>query len=177
MAISAVAFERRPDDPMYPASTTKILTAIVAIESGRLDETVTIQRSDIEVQPSILGLRVGERIQLRDLVYGLMLRSGNDAAMAIARHVGGTRPRFYDMMNEKAREIGCTGTHFTNPHGLPDRSHYTTARDLGRITLNPLKHLDPVGSLLFPVLLAFSGLPSIADALTEEGQLASRESL
>jgi D-alanyl-D-alanine carboxypeptidase len=135
-------FERRPDDHMYPASTTKILTAIVAIESGRLDEIVTIQRSDIRVQPSIIGLRAGERIRLQDLVYGLMLRSGNDAALAIARHVGGTREHFYEMMNEKAREIGCTGTHFTNPHGLPDRNHYTTARDLGRIMVYAMKNED-----------------------------------
>jgi D-alanyl-D-alanine carboxypeptidase len=133
-------FERQPDAHMYPASTTKILTAIVAIESGRLDETVTIQPSDVQVQPSSVGLRPGERLTLRDLVYGLLLRSGNDAAMAIARHVGGTRSEFYDMMNAKARAIGCTGSHFSNPHGLPDRTHYTTARDLGRIMVYAMKN-------------------------------------
>jgi D-alanyl-D-alanine carboxypeptidase (penicillin-binding protein 5/6) len=135
-------FERQPDVHMYPASTTKVLTAIVAIESGRLGEMVTIQRSDVAVQPSSIGLRVGERICLRDLVYGLLLRSGNDAAMAISRHVGGTRAEFYDMMNEKAAAIGCTGSHFTNPHGLPDRNHYTTARDLGRIMVYAMKNDD-----------------------------------
>jgi len=133
-------FERQPDAHMYPASTTKVLTAIVAIESGRLGEMVTIQHSDVQVQPSSIGLRAGERIALRDLVYGLMLRSGNDAAMAIARHVGGTRAAFYDMMNEKAVAIGATGSHFTNPHGLPDRNHYTTARDLGRIMVYAMKN-------------------------------------
>jgi D-alanyl-D-alanine carboxypeptidase len=133
-------FERRPDAQMYPASTTKILTAIVAIESGRLDEMVTVQPSDVRVQPSIIGLRVGERIALHDLVYGLMLRSGNDAALAIARHLGGTRAHFYEMMNEKAREIGCAQSHFTNPHGLPDRNHYTTARDLGTIMVHAMKN-------------------------------------
>jgi D-alanyl-D-alanine carboxypeptidase len=126
-------FERQPDVHMYPASTTKILTAIVAIESGRLDEIVTINPSDVKVAPTVIGLRPYERISVRDLVYGLMLRSGNDAALAIARHLGGSRERFYGLMNAKAREIGCTNSHFTNPHGLPDRNHYTTARDLALI--------------------------------------------
>lgn len=126
-------FERQPDTQMYPASTTKVLTAIVALESGRMDEMVTITPSDVKVSPSIVGLRAHERIAMRDLVYGMLLRSGNDASLAIARHIGGSRERFYGMMNEKARDIGCTGTHFTNPHGLPDRQHYTTARDLARI--------------------------------------------
>lgn len=134
-------FERQPDVHMYPASTTKILTAIVAIEEGDLDDMVTIQPGDTQVQPSIIGLRAGERISLHDLVYGLLLRSGNDAALAIARHVGdGSRSRFYDKMNDKARDIGCTGTHFSNPHGLPDATHYTTARDLGRIMVYAMKN-------------------------------------
>jgi D-alanyl-D-alanine carboxypeptidase (penicillin-binding protein 5/6) len=125
---------------MYPASTTKVLTAIVALESGRMNETVTIAPSDVRVSPSIIGLRVNERITVRDLVYGMMLRSGNDASLALARHIGGSRERFYGMMNAKAREIGCTGTHFTNPHGLPDRQHYTTARDLARIMRYAMKN-------------------------------------
>jgi len=138
-----VLFERQPDTHMYPASTTKVLTAIVAIESGRLDDTVVIQPSDVRVSPSIVGLRAGERISLRDLVYGLMLRSGNDAALAIARHVGrGDRARFYAAMNERARELGCTDSHFCNPHGLPDRNHYTTARDLGRIMCHAMKNAE-----------------------------------
>jgi serine-type D-Ala-D-Ala carboxypeptidase (penicillin-binding protein 5/6) len=136
-------FERQPDVHMYPASTTKILTAIVAIEKGDLDDIVTIQPSDVEVPPSSIGLRPGERITLHDLVYGLLLRSGNDAAMAIARHVGdGNRSRFFDMMNDKASDIGCTGSHFSNPHGLPDATHYTTARDLGRIMVYAMKNDD-----------------------------------
>lgn len=136
-------FERQPDVHMYPASTTKVLTAIVAIESGRLDEMVTVQLSDTKAPPSSIQLRVGEQISLRDLVYGLLLRSGNDAAMAIARHVGrGDRARFYAMMNAKARDLGCTDSHFTNSHGLPDRNHYTTARDLGRIMVYAMKNAE-----------------------------------
>jgi D-alanyl-D-alanine carboxypeptidase (penicillin-binding protein 5/6) len=133
-------FERQSDRKMYPASTTKVLTALIAIESGRLDEKVTIEASDVRVSPSIMGLRAGERIPLRDLVYGLMLRSGNDAGLAIARHLGGTRANFYTKMNARAVELGCTGSHFTNPHGLPDRNHYTTARDLGRIMMEAMRN-------------------------------------
>jgi D-alanyl-D-alanine carboxypeptidase len=124
-------FAKNPDQRMYPASTTKVMTAILAIESGRLDETVTIRRTDTYVVPSIIGLIPGEKITLRDLVYGLMLRSGNDAARAIARHIAGSQEAFAKLMNERARELECRGTHFMNAHGLPHRYHYTTARDLG----------------------------------------------
>ena len=124
---------KNPDLRMYPASTTKVMTAILAIESGRMHELVTIRASDTRVEPSIIGLVPGERITLRDLVYGLMLRSGNDAARAIARTLAGSEAQFAVMMNAKALKLGCTSTHFTNPHGLPNPKHYTTARDLGRI--------------------------------------------
>jgi D-alanyl-D-alanine carboxypeptidase (penicillin-binding protein 5/6) len=133
-------FAKNPDHRMYPASTTKVMTAILAIEQGRLDETVTIQTGDIEVEPSIIGLVPGERIALRDLVYGLLLSSGNDAARAIARHLGGSESRFAALMNAKALEIGCTATHFVNPHGLSDPEHYTTARDLGRIMRHAMQN-------------------------------------
>ena len=126
-------FAKNPDRRMYPASTTKVLTAVLAIESRRLDETVVIQRSDVKVVPSCINLVPGERIALRDLVYGLLLRSGNDAARAIARHLAGSQEKFAERMNARARTLGCTGSHFVNPHGLTDARHYTTARDLGRI--------------------------------------------
>jgi D-alanyl-D-alanine carboxypeptidase (penicillin-binding protein 5/6) len=129
----ALLFAKNADQRMYPASTTKVMTAIMAIESGRLDETVTVKRSDTYVVPSIIGLIPGEEITLRDLVYGLMLRSGNDAARAIARHLAGSQEEFAKAMNERLRELGCRGTHFMNAHGLPHRYHYTTARDLGSI--------------------------------------------
>jgi len=126
-------FAKNPDLRMYPASTTKVMTAILAIESGRLDETVTIRKTDVRVVPSIIGLVPGEKITLRDLVYGLLLRSGNDAARAIARHLAGSQVEFAELMNQKAEKLGCTATHFTNAHGLPNPKHYTTARDLSRI--------------------------------------------
>ncbi len=133
-------FAKNPDLRMYPASTTKVMTAILAIESGRLDETVTIQRADVRVEPSLIGLVPGERITLRDLVYGLMLRSGNDAARAIARHLGGSQELFAALMNGRASELGCTATNFTNPHGLSHPRHYTTARDLGRIMRHAMRN-------------------------------------
>ena len=126
-------FSKNPDQRMYPASTTKVMTAILAIESGRLDDKVKIQRSDTYVVPSIIGLIPGETITLRDLVYGLMLRSGNDAARAVARHLAGLQEEFAKLMNERARQLDCRATHFMNAHGLPHRYHYTTARDLGAI--------------------------------------------
>jgi len=126
-------FAKNPDQRMFPASTTKVMTAVMAIESGRLDEIVTVRRTDTYVVPSIIGLIAGETITLRDLLYGLMLRSGNDAARAIARHLAGSQEEFAKLMNERLRQLGCRGTHFVNAHGLPHRYHYTTARDLGTI--------------------------------------------
>jgi D-alanyl-D-alanine carboxypeptidase (penicillin-binding protein 5/6) len=126
-------FAKNPDSPMYPASTTKVMTAILVIESGRLDETVTVGAADVRVSGTRIGLAPGERVTLRDLTYGLLLSSGNDAAQAIARNVAGSQERFVTWMNVKAIRLGCNNTHFVNPHGLPDPEHYTTARDLGRI--------------------------------------------
>jgi D-alanyl-D-alanine carboxypeptidase (penicillin-binding protein 5/6) len=135
-------FGKNPERRMYPASTTKVLTAIIAIESGKLDETVTVRSTDLKVVPTIIGLRVGERIALRDLVYALMLRSGNDAARAIARHVAGSQVEFSKLMNAKARQLGCTGSNFVNAHGLPNRNHYTTAHDLGRIMRHAMQNKE-----------------------------------
>jgi len=126
-------FARNPDRRMYPASTTKVMTALLAIESGRLDETVVIQYTDSRVSGTRIGLAPGECITLHDLVYGLLLCSGNDAANAIARHLAGSQRGFAALMNARAARLGCANTHFTNPHGLPNPLHYTTARDLGRI--------------------------------------------
>jgi D-alanyl-D-alanine carboxypeptidase len=135
-------FAKNPDLRMYPASTTKVMTAILAIESGRLDETVTIRKTDVRVEPTIIGLVPGEKIKLRDLVYGLMLRSGNDAARAIARHLAGSQVEFAAQMNARAKELGCQGTHFANAHGLPNPKHYTTARDLGRIMRHAMANAE-----------------------------------
>lgn len=122
------------------ASTTKILTALVAIENGNLDDVVKVSQRAARAEGSLLYLREGDKITLRDLLYGLMLVSGNDAAEAIAEHVGGSVAGFADMMNAKAAELGASNSHFTNPHGLPDENHYTTAYDLTLITVHAMRN-------------------------------------
>ena len=116
-----------------PASTTKIMTAILAIESSRLEETVKISRRAASTEGSTMHLYAGQLISLRDLVTGLMLRSGNDAAVAIAEHLAGSVDSFVALMNAKAMLLGARETHFRNPHGLTKPDHYSTAYDLALI--------------------------------------------
>jgi D-alanyl-D-alanine carboxypeptidase (penicillin-binding protein 5/6) len=130
-----VLLEKNADAKMYPASTTKIMTAMLAIKNGNLDDPVTVSHAACLVEGSNIGLREGEKMPLRDLIYALLLPSANDAAMAVAEHIGGSVEDFVAMMNDEAQRLGATGTHFTNPHGLPDANHYTTARDLARIAM------------------------------------------
>jgi serine-type D-Ala-D-Ala carboxypeptidase (penicillin-binding protein 5/6) len=117
----------------YPASSTKILTALLVIEAGDLDKLVTIDLSDTKVEPSNLELKPGEQYTRRQLLYGLMLKSANDVAMALARDNAGSVEAFAEKMTRRAEELGATNSHFANPHGLPDPNHYTTAHDLALI--------------------------------------------
>ena len=129
-----VLYEKCADEPMYIASITKILTAIVAIENADLDAWVEITAEDIYQVGSSLYMVEGDRMRLEDLIYGLMLRSGNDAAWAIARHVGGDVDTFVAMMNEKAAEIGMTNSNFENPSGLDETTYnLSTARDMALV--------------------------------------------
>ncbi|HEY8551998.1 MAG TPA: D-alanyl-D-alanine carboxypeptidase family protein [Thermaerobacter sp.] len=123
------AHQRRP-----PASTTKILTAIVALEYGSLDDVVTVSERAAATEGSTMDLEPGQRYTLRELLWGLMLESGNDAAVAIAEHISGSEAAFARLMNETALRLGLRDTHFTNPHGLHDPGHYTTAYDLAVMT-------------------------------------------
>jgi len=117
------------------ASTTKIMTAIVAIESGQdLNKKHIVPSAAVGIEGSSMYLKKGEEFSLNELLYGLMLPSGNDAATAIAIIVGGSEENFVNLMNQKAKEIGATNTNFTNPHGLHSDNHYTTAKDLAQIT-------------------------------------------
>ena len=126
-----VLFEKCADEELYIASITKILTAIVAIENADLNEWVEITREDLHQVGSSLYMVEGDRMRLEDLIYGLMLRSGNDAAWAIARHVGGDVDTFVALMNEKATEIGMTNSSFQNPSGLDETTfNLSTARDM-----------------------------------------------
>jgi len=122
------------------ASTTKIMTAIVAIENGNPDSVVTVSKNAAYVEGSSMWLKEGEKITLESLLYGLMLNSGNDAATAIAEHIGGTIENFAVMMNNKAKELGLKNTSFANPHGLDNENHYTTAYELGVITCYALNN-------------------------------------
>lgn len=129
---------------LYPASTTKILTALVAIKNSNLDDVVTVSSaasaSSFSWDASIAGLQTGDQLTLRDLLYGLMLPSGNDSAVAIAEYVGGTEENFMEMVNEEAQNLMATGTHFVTPNGLHDEDHYTTAYDMYLIFNEAVKY-------------------------------------
>jgi D-alanyl-D-alanine carboxypeptidase (penicillin-binding protein 5/6) len=129
-----VLFARNPDEPRPPASVTKILTALVVLERGRLNDAVTVSPAAAKVGGFQLGLRHGQRASLQDLLAAVLIMSANDAAVAVAEHVGGSVGGFADMMNAAARRIGMTHSRFANPHGLHEADHYTTAQDLARLT-------------------------------------------
>ncbi|MBY9081608.1 D-alanyl-D-alanine carboxypeptidase [Paenibacillus sp. HN-1] len=129
-----ILYSSHGDEPMLIASLTKIMTAIVAIENGDLSSKVTVGRNAYAKEGSSLFLKQGEQMTLENMLYGLMLRSGNDAATAIAEHVGGSEAGFVYLMNAKAEELGLTHTHFQNPHGLDAKEHYSTANDLAVLT-------------------------------------------
>ncbi|MBV8377535.1 MAG: D-alanyl-D-alanine carboxypeptidase [Verrucomicrobia bacterium] len=117
----------------YPASSTKILTALLVIEAGHLDQPVTVDLSDTQVEPTKLDLKPGEQYTRRQLLYGLLLKSANDVAMTLARDNASSIQAFAEKMNRRAAELGATSSHFANPNGLHDPSHYTTAHDLALI--------------------------------------------
>ena len=126
-------FAKNENVKQYPASSTKILTALIVIESGDLDHVVTIDLADTKVEPSSVGLKPGEQYTRRQLLYGLLLKSANDVAMALARDNAGSVTEFAGKMNLRAAQLGATSSHFKNPHGLHDPNHFTTAHDLGLI--------------------------------------------
>ena len=135
-----IIYEKQADERRAMASTTKIMTAIVAIENGDLDATITVPAGAVGIEGSSLYLKKGEKMTLYELLQGLMLRSANDAAEAIALSLCGSVDAFADLMNEKAKVLGLCNTHFTNPHGLHDEEHYTTAKELGIIASYAMKN-------------------------------------
>ena len=126
-------FEKNADERMPMASTTKIMTALVAIRRGKLSQRIRIPKEATGIEGSSLYLREGEVLTLEELLYGLMLRSANDAATAIALAISGSVEAFAEAMNEEAAALGLANTHFDNPHGLDSETHYTTAKDLARL--------------------------------------------
>ena len=136
-----VVYGKNVFEQLYPASITKVMTAIVAIKYGNLADTVTVPQEAVITEPgaTLSGIKPGDKLTLEQLLYGLMLPSGNDAGAAIAVHMAGSIEGFAEMMNQEAARLGATGTHFMNPHGLTDEHHYTTAYDLYLIFNEALK--------------------------------------
>ena len=140
-----VLYEYNADEKMYPASTTKIMTALVVLDICEelnlgLESEIIVPAEAVGTEGSSLYLKEGERLSLEELLYGLMLQSGNDAAEALAWTMGGGRELFIERMNLRAGELGCENTGFVNPHGLHDENHYTTARDLAVISREALQN-------------------------------------
>ncbi len=148
---SAALFDFNNEDVLYakdvftrrsPASITKVMTALCTLKYGNLDDQVTVTSTalDIEMGSSVCDIKVGDVLSLRQLLYGMMVASGNDAAMMIAEYISGSVDAFVELMNEEAEAIGATDTHFTNPHGLTDPNHYTTAYDIYLIFNEAMKY-------------------------------------
>ncbi len=133
-------YEKKPDAVHYPASTTKILTALLVIEADDLDKLVTVEIADTKVEPSALYIKPGEQFSRRHLLYALLLKSANDVAMCLARDHSGSVEAFAERMTKRAAELGATNSHFRNPHGLHDTHHFTTAHDLAKISLTAMKN-------------------------------------
>jgi len=135
-----ILWHRKSDLRCYPASLTKIMTAILVIERGNLEDWVIVPKDAAFTGESSMSLKEGERVQLKDLLHVILIRSANDACVAVATHLAGSVEKFVDWMNEKAKELGMTDTHFTNPHGLHEPQHFTTARDLLTLTRYALQN-------------------------------------
>lgn len=138
--IDNFVYSKNADARLPMASTTKIMTALVALENSDLGETVEVDDSAIGTEGSSAYLRQGDALTMEELLYALLLQSANDAAVAIACHIGGDVEGFSALMNDKACELGLTDTHFTNPHGLDSEEHYTTAKELSLIAAEALKN-------------------------------------
>ena len=135
-----ILYSKNKDEKLGMASTTKIMTGILALEKGKLSDVYTVSPTGEWVEGSSIYLNPGEKITLEALLYGLLLKSGNDAARAIAIHIAGSEKAFVNMMNDKAAELGLTNTHFANPHGLFAEDHYTSAHDLARLACYAMKN-------------------------------------
>ena len=140
----SVLFAQNAYERVYPASITKIITALLAFKNSNMDDVVTISQENITLEEGsqVVGFQEGDQVTMDQLVHCLLVYSGNDAASAIATHVGGTTENFVSMMNEYAAQLGCTGTHFTNPHGLQDENHYTTPYDIYLMLNEAMKYKE-----------------------------------
>ncbi len=144
-ADGSVLYEKNPQEKAYPASTTKIMTALLTIETleelqSPVTQTVKVPNEAVGVEGSSIYLAQGEEVRVIDLLYGMMLRSGNDAATALAIIIAGSEDAFAERMNERAQELGCKNTNFINANGLYNENHYTTARDMAVISKEAMKN-------------------------------------
>lgn len=158
---------RDPDTPRPMASTTKVMTGLLALESGALDEIVTVSQRAADVGEAEIGLVAGERIPLEMLVYSLLLRSANDAAVAVAEHIGGSVEGFVDRMNQRAAELGLDSTAFANPHGLDATGHVSSPRDLldlARAAMENEHFAEMVGTAAFRIVDAPDGTRRVAES-------------
>jgi D-alanyl-D-alanine carboxypeptidase (penicillin-binding protein 5/6) len=155
-----VLYAKNPDLRLLPASTTKLMTALVVMERAKLSDVTTVSKRAAGQPASRVGLKAGEKFTLENLLYGALMKSGNDAAVALAEAVGGTEEQFVELMNQKAIAIGAYDTHFVNANGLPEPGQYITAYDLAKIMRQAIK---------YPVLQAILGT-RVTDVSTEAGK-------
>ena len=164
----AILYAKGIDEPHYPASTTKIMTCLLAIENSDLDEMVTFSHEavfSIERGSSNIGMDVGESITMDDALHGILILSANEVANAVGEHVAGDAESFVNMMNARAAELGCTNTHFMNAHGLHDENHYTTARDLATIAREFFSH-DVLANISGTTYCTFEATATQPDSFT-----------
>lgn len=135
-----VIYEKAAEEKVYPASTTKIMTTLLALENGNLEDKITVSANAAATEGSSMQLVAGDQLRLADALYGVMMVSGNDAAIAVAEYLSGSVENFATLMTEKAQSIGATHTHFANSCGLPNPQHYTTAHDLAKIAAYAYKN-------------------------------------
>lgn len=167
-ASGRILYEKNGNKQTPMASTTKIMTAIVVLEKSNLTDVVTIDAKSAGTGGSRLGLKKNDKITVKDLLYGLMLKSGNDAAVALAVHIGGSIERFAELMNQKAKELGLVNSHFVVPHGLDMEGHYTTAYELAKMAdyaLNIEKFKEIVGTKTYTVTI--NGQPKVISNTNE----------
>lgn len=138
-----VLYSKNSTEKLYPASTTKIMTAILTLENCKLDDIATVSQNAVDLVPTgytNAKLVPGEEMRIEDLLYGLMLNSANEAANVLGEHISGTIDKFSELMNKKAEELGCKNTHFVNTNGMHNENHYTTAEDLAKIAVYCMKN-------------------------------------
>ncbi len=138
-----IVYEKDGYSKRSPASVTKIMTVLIALEKGKLDDVITLSENAVwgfDRESSHIGLDVGEEIRMEDALYAIMMSSANEASIAVAEHIAGSEEAFCELMNQKAKEIGCTNTNFTNVTGFHQENHYTTAHDIALITKEAMQH-------------------------------------